>query len=159
MFRPSKKAVALVAGMTLASTLLVAAPANAVYAACGAWREEKDVFGPNVYRAVVTCSRIDSDTKVRASLCATWARTTRVAGSRRNRVRAHRLVDLLLRVPRHVRGGEALGVVPPVTPTQECGAGRDAGGNRHGYRHPVGIVCVRRRECDPPGAARPRGQQ
>ena len=68
MFRSPKKTAALVAGLTLASTLLVAAPANAVYAACGAWREEKDVLGPNVYRANVTCSRIDSDTKVRAKL-------------------------------------------------------------------------------------------
>lgn len=68
MFRRSKKSVALVAGLTLASTLMVAAPANAVYAACGAWREENDVFGPNTFRAGVHCSRIDSDTKVRAIL-------------------------------------------------------------------------------------------
>lgn len=68
MVRTSRRAAVLVAGLTLASTLLVAAPAGAVYAACGAWKEEKDVLGPNVYRAVVTCSRIDSDTKVRAKL-------------------------------------------------------------------------------------------
>ena len=68
MFQSPRKTIALVAGMTLTLTLMVAAPANAVYAACGAWREEKDVFGPNKFRANVSCSRIDSDTKVRAKL-------------------------------------------------------------------------------------------
>ena len=68
MIRSPRRTIALIAGMTLASTLMIAAPANAVYAACGAWREEKDVFGPNKFRANVSCSRIDSDTKVRAKL-------------------------------------------------------------------------------------------
>jgi|tagenome__1003787_1003787.scaffolds.fasta_scaffold18512870_2 hypothetical protein len=71
MMRSFRKTAVLVSVAALASTLLVAAPANAVYAACGAWREEKDVLGPNVYRAAVTCSRIDSDTKVRAKLVRT----------------------------------------------------------------------------------------
>lgn len=68
MLRLSRKTALLTAGLTLASTLLITSPANAVYAACGAWREEQDVIGPNKFRAAVTCSRIDSDTKVRAKL-------------------------------------------------------------------------------------------
>jgi len=68
MFQSPRKTIALVAGMTLTLTLAVAAPAHAVYAACGAWKDEKDVLGPNVFRANAQCSRIDSDTKVRAKL-------------------------------------------------------------------------------------------
>src|SRR3954470_4928874 len=68
MSRSFRKTAVLASVTALASTLLVAAPANAVYASCGAWRETQDVLGPDKYRAVVTCSRIDSDTKVRAKL-------------------------------------------------------------------------------------------
>jgi hypothetical protein len=66
--RRSSAALITTAFVVPATILSVATPASAVGASCTAVRQSKSQIGLDHHRARVICTRINSDTKVRAKL-------------------------------------------------------------------------------------------